>query len=257
MDSALDPIAIAAIVFLCVFSGAIVGMILHVRLPTEHLDGGSVDVVKLVMGLIGTMAALVLGLLIAFAKGNYDTQRNYVVELSADIVELDRVLAYYGPETKEARDQFRRAVIGGIQRIWPKDTAKSPILEPREKMAPGEDFYESIQMLSPKTSVQQYAQNRAMSLGEGLLHTRTMMSGQLAGSISLPFLMVLVSWLVLLFVGFGMLARFNGTVITALLTGALSVAGAIFLILEMNEPYGGLMRISSAPVRSAVMQIDQ
>jgi hypothetical protein len=253
----LDSIVIALIGFLCVFGGAVIGMRLRVILPDYHLDATSTDVVKLVMGLIGTMSALVLGLLIASAKTSYGTQRAYVVQLSADIVELDRVLARYGPETKEARHQLRQAVIREMERIWPKDRAMSSNLQVPEVAGRTDEFYDSLQILSPKTSGQQFALNQAMQISTSILHTRALMYEQMAGSISIPILVVLVSWLVLLFVGFGLLARLNGTVIAALLVGAMSVAGALFLILELYEPYGGLMRISSAPIVSALTQIGQ
>jgi hypothetical protein len=246
---------IAAIIFLCVSVGALIGMSLRGRLPDHHFNDDSKDVVKLVMGLIGTMAALVLGLLIASAKTSYEVQSGYVVQLAADVVELDRLLDRYGPETKDARAQFRLAVKQAMKRIWPKDPASSPQLEPAKIEGPAEAYFEAIGRLSPKTSAQQFAQSQAMQLSAGLLHTRALMYEQATGSISLPFLVVLVSWLVLLFLGFGILTRPNGTVVTALLVGALSVAGAIYLILDLYTPYTGLMRISSAPIVSAMAQI--
>jgi len=250
----LEPTAIALIVFACLVGGAVVGMTLNVRLPDHHLEGRSGDVVKLVMGLIGTMAALVLGLLIATAKGTYDTQSSHVAQLAAGIVELDRLLANYGPETKEARDSLRQTAIEQIDRIWPKEAA-SANLEPLKNRAKSEAFFRSILMLSPQTDGQRFTKSQALQMTTDLYHTRLLMYAQQGRSISLPFLIVLVSWLVLLFAGFGLLTPFNGTVMTALLIGALSVAGAIFLILELDQPYSGLMRISSAPLQSALAQM--
>ena len=95
-----------------------------------------------------------------------------------------------------------------------------------------------------------------MQIATDIYHTRLLMFVQQGSAVSLPFLIVLVSWLVLLFIGFGLLTPFNGTVVTVLLVGALSVAGALFLILEMNHPYSGLMGISSAPLLDALAQMD-
>jgi hypothetical protein len=251
----LSPIAIALVVFVCVFGGAVIGMTLHITLPGHHLDGDSKDVVKLVMGLIGTMAALVLGLLIASAKGTYDTQSSDVAQLSADVGEIDRILALYGPETKEARGALRRSVNQGIELIWPKDSVKAANLDPAAGKGQSDAFYDSIQKLSPQTDAQRFAKSQVLQITTGIAHTRLLMQAQLGGSIPMPFLVVLVSWLVLLFVGFGLLTRFNGTVISALLVGALSVAGAIFLILELDQPYGGLLRISSAPLQGVLAKI--
>ncbi len=251
----MSPIAIALIVFVCVFGGAVIGMTLHITLPSHHLDGDSKDVVKLVMGLIGTMSALVLGLLIASAKGTYDIQSAHVAQLSADVGDVDRILALYGPETKDARDLFRQAVIRGVELIWPKDSVKTANLDPTAQKGRSDLFYDSIQKLSPQTDAQRFDKSQVLQIITGIAHTRLLMQAQLGGSIPMPFLVVLVSWLVLLFVGFGLLTRFNGTVITALLVGALSVAGAIFLILELDQPYGGLLRISSAPLQGALAHI--
>lgn len=253
----MSPIAIALIVFVCVFAGAVVGMALNARLPVNHLEGPSADVLKLVMGLIGTMAAIVLGLLIAAEKGTYDTQTSDVAQLAVGVLQVDRLLANYGPETKEARDSLRQDVINNVEEIWPKDAAASASLAPLER-AKAEAFFVSIQKLSPETDAQRFARSQALQIATDVYHTRLLMFAQQGSaiSISLPFLIVLVSWLILLFVGFGLLTPFNGTVVTALLVGALSVAGALFLILEMNHPYSGLMGISSAPLLDALAQMD-
>jgi len=253
----MNATAIALIVFACVFCGAIAGMFLNPRLPDHHLAGASSDVVKLIIGLIGTMAALVLGLLVASAKGTYDTQTSEVAQLSASIIELDRILANYGPDTKEARTSLRQTVVEAAERIWPRDSSVSPNLELFRNKAEPEVFFRDIQALSPQTDEQRYIKSEALQITTGIYHTRLLMYSQRSSAIALPFLIVLVSWLVLLFVGFGLLTRFNGTVVTALLIGALSVAGAIFLILELDQPYTGFMRVSSAPIEAALTQMSQ
>lgn len=245
----MSSIPIALIAFICVFGGAVIGMIVHTRLPTRYLDGESKDVVKLVMGLIGTMSALVLGLLIASAQGNYQTQRAHVAQLSADVLELNRILSLYGPESKETRELLRQSVIDAIEQIWNR---KPPVGE-----GPTDAFFTSVQNLSPQTDAQRLAKAEALQVITDTARTRVLMYAQLAASISLPVLGVLVSWLFLIFVGFGVLTRFNGTVVAALLVGALSVAGAIFLVLDLDAPYQGLMRISSAPLQSALAQMNQ
>ena len=106
----MSSMAISWIVFACVFGGALLGMWLRAALPEHHRSTESKDIVRLGMGLIGTLAALVLGLLIASAKSAYDTQRSEFTQLSANLILLDRVMAHYGPETQEARDLLRRSV---------------------------------------------------------------------------------------------------------------------------------------------------
>src|SRR5436309_16009265 len=120
----MNPLPVSGIVFACVFGGAILGMILRAFLPEKHLSAESKDLVKLGMGLIGTMTALVLGLLVASAKGSFDTQRNGLAQLSANIIMLDRVLARYGTESKDARETLRASVADMLQQTWPTEDAE-------------------------------------------------------------------------------------------------------------------------------------
>src|SRR3982751_6391569 len=138
----MDAALVSGIVFGCVLAGAVLGLVLHVKLPDHHLDGDSKDVVKLVMGLIATMAALVLGLLIASAKNSYDTQQTEMQHLAANIVQLDRILVHYGPETEDARGLLRQNVATVIQRIWPE--AGTANLEPLPARGGADAFYDQI-----------------------------------------------------------------------------------------------------------------
>ena len=119
------------------------------------------------------------------------------------------------------------------------------------------ELFDRIVNLSPKTDAQRFMQSQALRLLAGMGDTRLLLNEQARGSISWPFLVVLVFWLMVLFVGFGLFALRNPTVITALFLGAISVAGAIFLILELNRPYGGVMQISIAPIRNAFTQMSR
>lgn len=253
----MTALSIAFVVFLCCFGAALAGMFLHRNLPNHHLDGDSKDVVKLVMGLIATTAALVLGLLIASAKNSYDTQTTELQQVSATIVQLDRTLALYGPETREARESLKRTVTVALQRVWPADGSQPANLEPSLTRDQADAFYGRLQDLSPKTEGQRHAQSVALQLGASLAQTRILMFEQLGGSVSWPLLIILVFWLSVLFLGFGLFARFHITITVTLIVGALSVASAIFLILELSQPYQGLMRISDTSLRSALAQMDR
>src|ERR1022692_4809473 len=114
----MSPILLSVITFVCVFGGAFLGMFLRKRLPGHHLSGDTKDVVRLGTGLIGTIAALVLGLLIASANSTFEAQSGQVKQLTANIVLLDRTLAQYGPETDSVRNLLRRAVATLADRIW-------------------------------------------------------------------------------------------------------------------------------------------
>jgi hypothetical protein len=250
----MSSVTISLIVFACVFGGALLGILLHAVLPQHHLSNESKDIVKLGMGLVGTMAALVLGLLVASAKGSYDAQSAELTQMSANIALLDRGLALYGPETKETRALLRGAVVRILDQTWSKDGASS---SPMAAPSGGEILYEKIQGLSPKNDAQRSLQGRALSIVVDIGKTRWLMYAQQATSVSMPLLVVLVLWLTVIFISFGLFAPFNATVVSSLLVSALSVSGAILLILEMYEPYSGLIQISSAPLRAALAHLGQ
>jgi hypothetical protein len=251
----MNSIAVSLIVFTCVFGGALLGMLLRAVLPEHHLGSDSKDIVKLGMGLVGTMAALVLGLLVASAKGSYDVQGSELTQLSANVVLLDRVLAHYGPETKESRDLLRGFVARLVDRMWSKERARSTPADPSS--AHGEALFEKIQGLSPKDERQRWLQAEALNIVTVLGQTRWSMYEQGTTSVSLPLLVVLVLWLTLILGSFGLFAPANATVITSLCLSALSVSGAIFLILEMYSPYSGVIQVSSAPLRAALAHLGQ
>ena len=248
MSSAL----IAVLVFVFVFGGALVGV--AIRVPAHHQDAETKDVVKLVMGLVATIAALVLSLLIASAHSSYDIQESEVQQLGAQLVQLDQVFAHYGPETNDARAQLRRMVKVELERLWPDTGAARAAMRAAQNYVPAEDLFGTVARLTPKSDDQRSAQARSVQLMTTMGTTIRLLHQQAGGSLSWPFFVVLVFWLVMLFAGFGLYARRNATVIAALFVGALTVAGAIFLILEMNRPYSGLMEISSAPIRDALAQ---
>lgn len=253
--NALTP---AAILFVCVFGGALLGALLRAKLPKHHLEEESKDVVKLGMGLVATMAALVLGLLVASAKSSYDSQKNGLDQMSASLIILDSALAEYGPEAQEPRAMLRRLVAVTLARIWPEDASETSTLGGAETTAGGRALYGRIQKLSPQNDTQRTLQAQALRILTDLAQSRWLLIAERESSaIPTPFLFVLTFWLVVLFASFGLLGPPNGTVIASLLVSALSVSGAVFLILELSQPFEGLLRISSAPLRNALAQLGQ
>jgi hypothetical protein len=246
--------AIGGIVFACIFGGALLGMLLRAVLPEHHLSPDSKDLVKLGMGLVGTMAALVLGLLIASAKGSYDRLSDDLTQISAKLILLDRVMAHYGPETKDARELLRRSVVRALDRTWPENRSRSRQLEPA---AGSEDLYDQIHALSPQTDAQRLRQAQALQLSGDLAQTRWLLVEQSGSSIPMPFVVLLTFWVMVIFVSFGLFAPSNITVIATLFVCALSVSGAMFLILELDQPSAGLIQISSAPLRNALSHLGQ
>src|SRR5580704_4634129 len=246
----MSSIAISLITFAFVFGAALLGMVLRAVLPQDDFNADSRDVVKLGMGLVATMAALVLGLLIASAKSSFDMQNVELTEMSSRVVLLDRVLAHYGPEAKEARAELRDSVVHTLEILNSKDASQ---LESTK----GELLYDKIQGLTPQTDAQRSMQAQALSTILALAQTRWLMVEQRVNSVSVPLLTVLIFWLTIIFSSFGLFAPRNVTVVVSLLVSGLSVSGAIFLILEMYSPYAGLIHVSSAPLRTALAHLSK
>jgi hypothetical protein len=247
----VSSVVTSLIAFACVFGGAVAGMLLRSSLPPNHLSADSKETVKVGMGLVATMSALVLGLLVSSAKTFYDTQSAEVTQMSADIVFLDRLLAHYGPESTEARAALRGDVAGSFARIWPRERAHQSSAVPTSR----EDLLDKIQALSPKDGRQRSLQAQALTIALGIGRTRWLMYQQLSVSVSKVLLVVMISWLTVVFFSFGLFAPRNGTAITSLFAAGLAVSGAILLILDMYSPYRGLIQISSAPLRSALANL--
>ena len=249
----MSAMAIGWIVFALVFGSALLAMFVHSKLPEDHLSSDSKDVVKLGVALIATMSALVLSLLIASAKTAFDTRSNQLVQASADIILLDRALARYGPETKEARSLLQRSVAETIDRFWPAEGAKPLAIDPGT--SPVEAVFDKIDALTPQNDEKRALRSQAETMALDVGRTRLLLFEHLGTSIPVPFLVVLVFWLCIIFASFGLFAPRNATVVAVLCVCALSVAGAIFLILELDRSFEGLLQVSGAPLRAALAQL--
>jgi hypothetical protein len=250
----MGSLGVAAVMLVCAYSAALVGMTLHGRLPAHHLDSESRDVVKLVMGLVATMAALVVGLLVASANASHEQQATLLTSLSADIVLLDQTLTDYGPGAQAVRDGIREEVRRTHDAIWSPTGVHPENINSAALQAFSRAKRAQVASLPPGTEAKQQLRSRAMSLADNIGKSRLLMFESFRNPIPWPFLAILVFWISALFLGFGLLARFNLTVAVTLFLGALSVSGAIFLILELSEPYRGILQVSDAPLVKAIGQ---
>lgn len=251
----MSLIDIAGIVLACTFGGGLCGMLLRAALPPHHLSAEAKDLLKLGMGLVGTMTALVLGLLIASAKDSYDTKSKELTDMSANLVLLDRTLAVYGPETGLTRDLLHRSADRVLELNWSRGRTPSSRRDPAA--SGGEVIYDKMLALSPNSDSQRLLRSQALALALAIAKTRWLMFEQDSDSIATPFLAVLVSWLTFLFISFGLVAPRNPTAIATLLVCAVSVSSAILLILEMYAPFNGLIQISDTPLRAALLHLGE
>jgi hypothetical protein len=255
----MNPTIVGMIVFTCTFGGVLLGMWLQKTLPGHHLDAESKDTVKVGIGLIATMTALVLGLVTASAKSSYDAVDSAVKKTASDLLTLDRVLARYGDETGEIRKDLKRAIGARMDMIWPQGSSKPANLDPIRSGAgaEAERLPDAIRALKPRDDSQRALQSRALDLAETLLQARWLVLAGTETSVPVPFLVILLFWLTITFASFGVFAPRNATVLTVLFVCALSVSSAVFLVLEMDTPFDGLLKVSADPLRYVYAHLNQ
>ena len=253
----MSPLVDALIVFGLVFVSGLVGLSLRSFLPEAHLHADSLGMVRLCTGVIGTLAALVLGLLVASAKANYDRATDEVTHVSAVVILLDRTLAQYGPQTNEARSILRATVTSALATVFSKHAHGLADLDTRERLAMSESLQADIRKLTPENDAQRTLQARALEISNDITQTRLLALTQAQASIPALLLVVLTLWLAIMFAGFGLVTSRNPTVIVTLFLGAVSLAGAILMIEELSRPFEGLIRVSGAPLRYALGHLGQ
>ncbi len=255
----MNPTMISLTVFACTFGGALLGLWLRSVLPQHHLNKESKDTIKVGIALIATMTALVLGLVTASAKNSFDAVESGVRHTAIDVLTLDRTLAQYGAETGMIRDKLKLMLGARLAKIWPQDSSGPANLEPLQTKggANAETILHAIRSLQPGNDTQQALQTASVNQAQALLKARWMALASVSSSIPVYFLVILVFWLTITFTSFGLFAPANATVITVLFVCALSVASAIFLVLEMDGPFEGLLRASPEPLRIALAHLNQ
>lgn len=248
----MSPISLALIAFACIFGGTLLGAFLRNRLPGHHLESDTKDAVRLGAGLIATIAALVLGLLIASANGTFESRNGQVKQLTANVLLLDTILALYGPEADGARRLLRRDLASFADRIWRENREGSGKPARFELTAAAVEFETELLKLSPQNDAQHYLKTMAANASAELAKTRLLLFTSAGRSLPMPFLVVLISWLTIIFASFSLFANRNATMLVALCIYAVSASAAIFLILELSQPFSGLLQISSEPLRNAL-----
>ena len=251
----MSSLTIVSIVFVCVFGSALVGFYLRSRLPEHLLSEDSLRGVSLAIGLIATLAALVLGLLTASAKSSFDKLDDGFRQVAAKVVLLDRALANYGPETKDARELLHSTYASAVELIFSADGSGLTKMDTPQRLAGLEKLQSMVRALTPQNDSQRWLQARALELGNDLTQIRSLIISQGTGSIPTPLLVILVLWLSLIFAGFGLLTANNLTVVAALFVCALCVSGSVFLVEEMSRPLDGIMKLPIAPQLDALSHL--
>jgi hypothetical protein len=245
----------ASIILACMLCGIALGSYLRFVLPEHHTQADSKDILMTSAGMMATLIALIIGLLVTSAKGTYDDTTSSITQGGAKIITLDYYLSRYGPEASEVRELLRQATAAGLARIWPNESGQGADLAKMETATGMADVYNKIRELSSRNDTQKYLQSQALQIAADMMQSRWMVIEQSQTKLPRIFLVVLTFWLTVLFAQFGLLAPRNLTAISALLICAVSISGAIYLILELNNPLEGTIKVSSAPLHKALSLI--
>ena len=248
----MSAIAISGIAFASIFGATVLGMLLRRILPDRHLSAESKEVIGLGTAVIATLSAVLLGLLISSTRTSYEEKRSQVIRMTADIIELDLLMKDYGPEARPVRQVMRDAVPTMIDSIWRDNVSR---FRPEANAVPdagAEAVLAKLMELSPHDDDQRARRERALQVGLDVAKIQLLLFAQPANAISTPFITVLVLWLTFIFGTFSIYARANPLIVVVLFVCALSASSAIFLILDLDRPFAGLLQIPSAPLRNAL-----
>ena len=252
----MDIVLVSILIFAVTLGAAVLGLIVHNRLPPEQKNESARSIVGQVAGLVSILLAIVLGTLIGTSFAFFGGQKTTLEGLSAQILELDQALAQYGPETKPARDRLKEAAQHAYDAFWGGGEVDPKLLTVASPMEAWRGTKAFLATLNPTTEAQKQAVASANALANQIEHGRILMNLQVASQpVNAGLVIVLVVWAVVLFFATGLFAESNGLVVGALAFGALCVAFAVFLILELGLPYTGLFRVSPAALQEAIANI--
>jgi hypothetical protein len=251
----MNATVVTVLAFGGILGASLLGMLLKRVLPDAHLTAETKETVRVAMALVATMTALLLGLLIASAKGSYDTQRGQVILLAGKLGYLERVLTLYGPEAAEVRTTLHRGTEELIEILWPDSSTQA--IPQDSAISRGEALFMSVHKLAPQTEEQRALKSEAMDTVTEIGKTRWLLAAQSDSSIPKPLLIMVVVWLAVISLSFGLFAPANKTVVVFMIIVSLLVSSALFLILELDRPFDGVIQVSSTRMRGALGDLGQ
>jgi ABC-type amino acid transport system permease subunit len=239
--------------FAAIFGGALIGLFVRRRLPGHHLSTETQSVVTVAVAVIGTLSALVLGLMISAANGSFSKRSDEIRELSLQMIRVERNLRRYGPEADDARTKLRAYAILRLEQHSPKKGQTPP--SPQKGIEALESVQDALLALTPKDAREKYLHTLCLTLSSNLIYERWSLEQHAGHSIPVPFLVLLIFWLAIVFASFGLFAPANATTIVALFLCSVAVSGGIYLIEELDNPLSGLIQVPFDSMRRALIEI--
>lgn len=251
----MSHLTIALVSFAGIFGGALLGFFAARRLPGHHLNNETQTAVTVSVAVIGTLAALVLGLMITAANGSFTKRSEEVRELSLQLIRMDRNLRRYGPEAQDVRVSLRAWATAKIQQLFPEETKEAPTSDQTIEMLEG--VQDGLMALKPKDDRQEHLRALCLTLSSTMIQARWGLETHAGHSIPIPFLVLLIFWLAIVFASFGLFAPSNSTTMAALFLCAMAVAGGILLIEDLDNPVGGFVRLPADAMKRALTEISR
>ncbi len=249
----MHAIITSVIVFGCTFGGLLLGLFLRARLPDRDFIDKPPEVVKLGLALISLVAALLLSLQLSSAKASFDALSDEVNQISGDVMLLDRTLARYGPEAQPIREMIRVMAGRALERVWPSEPLSDADMT--ANLATDMAIFGAFQTLSPKTEAQQLLKSHAVETAFAIARTRFLMAAQQSKSVNFPMMVLLIFWLTVVFVSYGIFAPRKSSATVFLCVFAAALSAAVFLLFELYTPFSGVLCVSDAPLRTAIAQL--
>jgi hypothetical protein len=249
----MSDAVIGLISFVVIFGGALLGIFAARALPEHHLSNETRTAVSVSVAIVGTLSALVLGLMISSANSSFTTQSQEITAISVDLIRMDRMLQRYGPEADSARAKLRTYAAAKAQELFPVVGVPTQGDEATIEML--ESMQDAFLSLTPTDDLHKWLRSQALTLSDGLSQARWLLVQQTGNSIPLPFLVLLIFWLAIVFGSFGLFAPLNTTALATLCLCSMAVSGGIAMILELGSPFSGLIRISAEPMHHALALI--
>ena len=246
---------IGLVAFVAIFGGALLGIYGARALPAQHRSSPTRIAVSVAIAIVGTLSALVLGLMISTANSSFSARSGEVATIAVDLIRIHRMMERYGPEADDVRAKLRAYAAAKMQDLFPASGEPTQNLEETVRMM--ETTQDAILTLVPTDDRQRWLRSQTLTLTDSLLHARWLLAEHSGTSIPLPFLILLIFWLTIVFASFGLFAPRNATTIAFLGLCSLAVSGGITIIMELDSPLSGLVRISAEPMREALIQLMQ
>ena len=253
----MNSLLVGLAIFILLFGCGMLGMLVRTRLPEQHLDSDSKDVLRLATGIIATLSAMVLGLLISTTKIAFDRLNTDLKNGSGRVLQLDRALAQYGPETAEIRELVKKTYTGSLELLCSGDDSAIEKLESSEKQKELERIPAMISALSPRDDVQRAHKAHALAILSQLSNMRFENIVQVGGTVPKPLFVVLLFWLAMLLIGFGLFSPRHLTAALGLCACSVCLAGALVLLIELDQPLTGLIRVNEVPMRNAISHLGE